>query len=675
MATDDILRLDDVVAGYGKETILHGLSFSVPRGAITTVIGPNGAGKSTAFKASFGMLPVRSGRIFFEGREITNRGPRQLIADGICYVPQGRNIFPELSVLHNLELGGVAAPRGFDLERRMQAAMERFPVLRRKANAQASTLSGGEQKMLEIARGLMLEPKLMLIDEPSIGLSPILVEELFGLLRDLRARGISVLMIEQNAKRALDNSDYGIVLELGRTRIQDRAATILADPRIGQLFLGGGLEPVAGDVPSPPSSPYVANVGERTMNAVASRNMKFVSHSDLSGRGDGVQIMVHRGYAYVGHGFSNGITTVDVRDAKHPKVVDFIACPPGTRAFHLQTHDDLLLAVNAPSVWTMQEFQNEKAYFGGSPADKLKDQSRFTAGIRVYDISKPEKPAEIGFMPVEGLGPHRIWYTGGRYAYASIHFADFTDHIFAVIDMSDPRKPHVVGRWWLPGMWRAGGETPTWRAGKRYALHHGLVTGNLAYAAWRDGGLTVLDVADPANPKLVVHRNTDPPFGGGTHSPLPLPDRNLLVLADEPTSANCSEGLRYIWMFDIREPSNPVSIATCPQPSEANYCAKGGNFGPHNLHENRPGAFQSSRLIFATYYNAGVRAYDIENPFQPREVGFYVPPNPERMIDPRPNRPQVIQSCDCYVDRNGLMYLTDPNAGLNILQFEGELAS
>jgi len=162
------------------------------------------------------------------------------------------------------------------------------------------------------------------------------------------------------------------------------------------------------------------------MNAVASRNIKFVSHSDQGGRGDGVQIMVHRGHAYVGHGYSNGITTIDVRDAKHPRVVDFIACPTGTRAFHLQTHDDLLLAVNAPSVWTMQEFQNEKAYFGGSPADKLKDWgSRFTAGIRVYDISRPEKPVEIGFMPVDGLGPHRIWYTGGRYAYASIHFARF----------------------------------------------------------------------------------------------------------------------------------------------------------------------------------------------------------------------------------------------------------
>ena len=189
------------------------------------------------------MLPVRAGRIFYDGREITNQTPRQLIAAGICYVPQGRNIFPELSVLHNLEFGGVAAPKGFDLQPRMEAAMDRFPVLRRKAHQQASTLSGGEQKMLEIARGLMLEPRLMLIDEPSIGLSPILVEELFGLIRDMRARGVTVLMIEQNAKRALEQSDFGIVLELGCTRIQDRAETILADPRIGQLFLGGGLEP------------------------------------------------------------------------------------------------------------------------------------------------------------------------------------------------------------------------------------------------------------------------------------------------------------------------------------------------------------------------------------------------------------------------------------------------
>jgi branched-chain amino acid transport system ATP-binding protein len=243
LATDEILTFEDVVGGYGKQTILNGLSFSVRRGAITTVIGPNGAGKSTAFKAAFGILVVRAGRILFDGKEITNRPPRQLIADGICYVPQGRNIFAELSVAHNLELGAAAAPKDFDLKQRMETAMDHFPVLRKKAKQQASTLSGGEQKMLEIARGLMLDPKLMLIDEPSIGLSPILVEELFGLLRDMRTRGITVLMIEQNAKRALENSDFGVVLELGRTRIQDRADAILADPRIAQLFLGGGLEP------------------------------------------------------------------------------------------------------------------------------------------------------------------------------------------------------------------------------------------------------------------------------------------------------------------------------------------------------------------------------------------------------------------------------------------------
>jgi branched-chain amino acid transport system ATP-binding protein len=245
LAGPDILRFEAVVAGYGKETILHGLSFDIRRGAITTVIGPNGAGKSTAFKAAFGMLPVRAGRIFFDGRDITNRAPHELIGEGICYVPQGRNVFPELSVFHNLEFGGVAAPKGSDLKSRIETAMDRFPVLRRKARHQASTLSGGEQKMLEIARGLILQPKLMLIDEPSIGLSPILVEELFGLLRELRESGITLLMIEQNAKRALENSDHGIVLELGRTRIQDRAQAILADPRIGQLFLGGGLEPAS----------------------------------------------------------------------------------------------------------------------------------------------------------------------------------------------------------------------------------------------------------------------------------------------------------------------------------------------------------------------------------------------------------------------------------------------
>src|SRR4029453_8677031 len=175
------------------------------------------------------------------------------------------------------------------------------------------------------------------------------------------------------------------------------------------------------------------------MTAAASRNIKLVSQSDQGGRNDGVQVIVHRGYAYIGQTFSNGFTILDVRDARHPKFVDFIACPPNTRTVHLQGHDDVPVAPNMPSVWTRQEFQNQQDFCGASPADKLKGRAgSFTAGIRTFDISRGDRPREIGFLPVEGIGPHRIWYTGGRYAYASIHFAEFTDHIFAVIDVGDP---------------------------------------------------------------------------------------------------------------------------------------------------------------------------------------------------------------------------------------------
>jgi branched-chain amino acid transport system ATP-binding protein len=238
----DILAVEDLVGGYGKLTVLNGTSFKVARGAITTLIGPNGAGKSTVFKAVFGLLPVQRGRIVFDGREVTNLDPRRLLELGICYVPQGRNVFPELSVLHNLELGATAARPDAKVAARIESLMDRFPMLRRKAGAQASTLSGGEQKLLEIARGLLLEPKLMLIDEPSIGLSPLLVKQTFGILQDLRAKGVSILMVEQNAKRALEISDFGVVLELGRTRLEGAASAILADPRVGQLFLGGAMQ-------------------------------------------------------------------------------------------------------------------------------------------------------------------------------------------------------------------------------------------------------------------------------------------------------------------------------------------------------------------------------------------------------------------------------------------------
>jgi branched-chain amino acid transport system ATP-binding protein len=194
------------------------------------------------FKAIFGLLKLREGRIMFKGRDVTGLSQRQLLTSGICYVPQGRNIFPELSVRDNIQLGAVVAGRDItDLPARIEASLDKFPALRKRATQQASTLSGGEQKQLEIVRGLLLNPQLVLIDEPSIGLSPLMVQQTFNILKELRDRGVSILMIEQNARSALEISDYGIVLELGQTRLVDKADRVLNDPRIGQLFLGGAM--------------------------------------------------------------------------------------------------------------------------------------------------------------------------------------------------------------------------------------------------------------------------------------------------------------------------------------------------------------------------------------------------------------------------------------------------
>lgn len=237
-----MLEVSDLHGGYGKITILNGVSFSIPKASITTVIGPNGAGKSTVFKAIFGLLNIHSGRITLDGKEVTRKPPRDMIAHGVTYVPQGRNVVPQLSVYHNLELGGITADDQAKVRQRIEAVMDQFPMLREFRNRKAIELSGGQQKQLEVARALLLDPKLILIDEPSIGLSPNLVQEVFQTLTRLRDQGVTILMVEQNAKAALAMSDYGLVLELGQTRMHDRASKLLEDPRVGQLFLGGHVQ-------------------------------------------------------------------------------------------------------------------------------------------------------------------------------------------------------------------------------------------------------------------------------------------------------------------------------------------------------------------------------------------------------------------------------------------------
>jgi branched-chain amino acid transport system ATP-binding protein len=240
-----MLELKAVVGGYGKITILNGVSFAIPKASITTVIGPNGAGKSTVFKAIFGLLNIQSGQVLLNGQDVTRQKPIDMIGRGVTYVPQGRNVIPQLSVWHNLELGGITSSDQAHVRRRIEEVMDQFPMLRQRHRQKAIELSGGQQKQLEVARALLLDPKLILIDEPSIGLSPVLVQEVFATLTRLRDQGVTVLMVEQNAKAALAVSDYGLVLELGQTRMFDKASKLLADPRVGRLFLGGSIEEVA----------------------------------------------------------------------------------------------------------------------------------------------------------------------------------------------------------------------------------------------------------------------------------------------------------------------------------------------------------------------------------------------------------------------------------------------
>ncbi len=244
MSNSNCITFDDVVAGYKDFMILNNLSFQARRGSITLLLGPNGAGKSTVLKTLFGLLKPRQGRILLDGEDITGAGQKELLARGIAFVPQGRNLFGQLTVFQNLELGGITLGMKTTHER-IPEVLEFFPRVKERLHSQASALSGGEQKQLEIGRALLLRPKVLLIDEPSVSLSPIVVQDVFKLLRRLADQGTTVLMVEQNVKSALKVSDEAIALESGRLVLHKPASELLADPHIERLFLGGAHAPTA----------------------------------------------------------------------------------------------------------------------------------------------------------------------------------------------------------------------------------------------------------------------------------------------------------------------------------------------------------------------------------------------------------------------------------------------
>ncbi len=400
------------------------------------------------------------------------------------------------------------------------------------------------------------------------------------------------------------------------------------------------------------------------------RRIRHVSYSDQGGRPDGVQVMVNRGHVYVGHMFSDGVTILDASDPRRLRPVGFFTAGPNTRTHHLQVAEDLLLLANGANIVAMQSYDSLRGYFENTLVDSITNRKKFRSGLSIHDISRPSEMREIAFLEMPGFGINRLWWTGGRYAYVAAHFDGFTDHILAVVDLKTITRPEIVSRWWLPGMNRAAGEPPAAQPGRRVALHHMITAGQLGFGAWRDGGFTIHDISDPAHPRLLSHINWSPPFPGGTHTPLPLPGRQLAVVADEANAEQCAKGTFHVFIVDVRVPENPVPIATLPTPRERDFCRL-GTFGPHNLHENRPGSFQSEEIVFATFNNAGVRVFDIRDAFAPREIASWVPPAPARLVDPRPNVALAAKTADIYVARDGLMYVSDWNAGLHVLQYEG----
>ncbi len=235
-----LLRVRDVYAGYGKITILHGVNIDVHEGEIVCVIGPNGAGKSTAFKAVYGFVKPSAGRIWFGQHDITGFEPNDILHHGITFVPQGRSTFPQMTVEENLRLGMYIVDDEVRIQRAMERVFEMFPRLRERRKQMAGTMSGGEQRMLEIGRALMLEPKLLMLDEPSAGLAPLISKMVFSTVRRLNEEfGITVFMVEQNARQGLEISHRGYVLESGRNRFEGKGQDLLHSKVVQRMYLGG----------------------------------------------------------------------------------------------------------------------------------------------------------------------------------------------------------------------------------------------------------------------------------------------------------------------------------------------------------------------------------------------------------------------------------------------------
>jgi hypothetical protein len=339
-----------------------------------------------------------------------------------------------------------------------------------------------------------------------------------------------------------------------------------------------------------------------------------------------MQVLRHGDAVYVGHYGKSGMgtTVLDVSDPERPRIVDQWPAPGGTHTHKVQVADDLLLV-------------NE---------ERFQKSDDWTAGFVVYHVGDPLAPRRLGRFDGDGDGVHRIVWTGGRYAHASFTPAGHADRIWGVFDLADPTRPSEAARWGLDE------EQP---AGRRYAAHHALLEGTTAYLGYGDANLVALDVSDLTAPRKLWRVGWD---GGGTHTCLPLRGRGLVVATDEQMTDGPNAPERLVRLVDVIERR---VVSALPAPA-GDFARQPTRFGPHNLHENRAGSYCSTSLVFVTYFNAGLRVYDVRDPERPEEVASWVPEQ------------EAPQTNDLYVEADGRVWVTDRfTGGLYCLEPEPEL--
>lgn len=362
-----------------------------------------------------------------------------------------------------------------------------------------------------------------------------------------------------------------------------------------------------------------------------------IGHSDLGGFGDGMQVMPYGEVLYVGHfgPSGKGTSILDISDPTRPELVSQWDAPTGSHTHKVQVADGLLLV-------------NHELFRSDGPAP---------VGVAIYDLADPFQPRRVGFFDTGGRGVHRIVYEGGPLAYVSATPPGFTGRIWLIIDVSDPADPREVSRWWWPGMWEAGGETPDWPSDEERLVHHAMVQDDRAYLGLWDSGMTIVDISDPTRPTTISRLGWDE--GGHTHTCLPLPGRDLVVVTDEAITDGCDGDRHMVRVVDVSDETAPFVRSICPVP-DGDFCDRGLRFGAHCLHENRPGSYRSTEIVFVTYFNAGLRVFDLTDADRPIEVAHWIPECPPDQA--------ACQINDVYVAADHTVYATDRvNGGVYIL--------